>query len=545
MSELSDPDQQPLVGMWRDATEKANYCVVQRGRYLLVFATTCSALLQPVVGEDGHQWFEGPELHANGRFLRTLRIRMNGTVDTAVRRIFQNGAWSTPSVLRRVGPEEEAQLGKYIKLDTIWKALEKREPLNKCDTRLVKGSWIIQWMKDNECLPKRQELPAQAFWRVPNLKRKVEDRKVFMMALSYAWTEATHPDPDGQQMRTVAEILGKRLAVEYHAAGENVPVYEDAAIFIDWVSLYQGEDADLSPNKVQSRQQGLHDVNIWYAHEQVESWLLTRAADGAMDYEARGWPFWEKGLSCMSKQDHMVFDIGKYDGQNNWTAIYAACKAGRSPPLTPTNFNEQLSQKGFSQQGDEAELQRQYGETFNSVMGAVLELAFSNLDWTDMEAHMLAEIISFCQLLEKLDLKSNEICADGVGAICEAATHTPVEVISLTKNPLFNSGAQAISTTLARMRSLKTLWLNECGIGNAGIQAIMSQVCHSPSLENLYIFDNAITDEGMQAVIDMLPQCPRLLSFGLGGNHFSEGARRRVQRVWQQSRPRGATIYLN
>merc|ERR1712196_515440 len=165
-------------------------------------------------------------------------------------------------------------------------------------------------------------------------------------------------------------------------------------------------------------------------------------------------------------------------------------------------------------------------------------------DWTDTEARMLAKTVPHCKSIEKMDLKSNEICADGVGAICEAATQTAVQVISFTKNPLSDSGAKAISRAIPRMQGLRTLWLNECGIGNAGIEAIMSQVQCSLTLENLYLFDNEVTDEGMEAVVAALPGCTRLVAFGVGGNRISEGMIRRLQRAWAVGRPSEATIYV-
>merc|ERR1711912_165659 len=145
----------------------------------------------------------------------------------------------------------EAELGiasKHMALKGIWEALGVQKLVEDRDTVLIKGSWLVEWMKDGEPLPRRQDLPQDAIWDVEGLRKNVEEFRVFMVAISYAWADPEHPDPCGEQMRTVANIVEKRLQLQYNERNEEgrqlatVNVWEDAAIFIDWASLYQDNE---------------------------------------------------------------------------------------------------------------------------------------------------------------------------------------------------------------------------------------------------------------------------------------------------------------
>lgn len=533
-----------LQGSWWDDSEKAFYHVVlgTDGHRLRVFATSCSTLLTPQVGEDNTEWMQGDELHANGLYIRKIRIRLDENTGEAIRKIYQLQAWSTPSRLKLISSEEEAARGKYLSLNSVWRALETR------DTVLVKGSWLIKWAEQGKVPPRRQELPRGAIWETRELKRLVEKYEVFLMALSYCWVKSgIHPDPNGEQLRTLAAILKHRFAVKYK---DGSSVFTDAGIFLDWCSLYQeGPHGERRTEEEQdSFGRAFENTSLWYAHEGIETWLLTRAPEGVINFDLRGWTTFETAIGSMITPDHMLLDIGKFvqGRHHNWPEIYAACKAGRNPPKTPERFNPELARKSFDVCQDVAKLQQAYTETFENVLQNVLELAFSNLDWIDEEALLLSASLPQCTSVEKIDLKSNDIGAEGVAAIFEAAAQCPqLQVISMTKNPLGNAGAQAISIAIPNIPSLKTLWLNECNIGDDGIESLMRYLRHCTSLDNFYVFDNNIKDEGAVAIIDALPQCPSLVQFGIGGNDISEPNIQRLQEAWYSvERQEGNCIYV-
>jgi hypothetical protein len=495
--------------------------------------------LQPQTGEDREQWMQGDELHANGLYIRKVRIRADPATGGVIRKIYQQRAWSTPSTLRLLTPEEETLIGRYLSLSSIWEALEKH------DTVLIKGSWLIRWSKSGRSLPRRQDLPQEAIWDPKELKGLVEKFEVFLMALSYCWAASNHPDENGEQIKILTNLLEKRLAVRYHDCSA---VSFDVGIFLDWCSLHQGVGGSLNTEEQSCRQRGLIDASLWYAHERIESWLLTKVPDGIMPYDSRGWPTFEKALASLITPDHMLLDIGQYNETDHagWPHIYGACKAGRSPPITPEKFNKKMSDLGFSVPKDLELLQKMYTETFIEVLAGVQELAFSNLNWIDEEATSLSEALPYCKEVEKIDLKSNDIGAAGAHAIFEQAVQCPkLEVISMTKNPLGDDASQSIAPHLPKLVALKTLWLNECDIGDDGIAAFMRELPNCRGLRNFYVFDNAITDDGAKEIIDVLPQCPFLVQFGIGGNNINEETISLLQKSWEVcQRVNGHQIYV-
>jgi len=293
----------------------------------------------------------------------------------------------------------------------------------------------------------------------------------------------------------------------------------------------------------------LKHCSAWYAHECVESWLMTRTDAGVLPYEDRGWPIFEKAISSMVTPDHMLMDMGKYDDTRHptWAHIYGACKAGRLPPQAPLQFNKELDTKRFTNIVDLIMVKDLYRQCFENALSHVKELAFSNLNWGDEEANILAGSLFQCHRCEKMDLKSNDFGPQGVGAIMDAAAQCPkMEVISFTTNRFGDEGAAAIARALPKCRSIVTVWLNETDIGDEGMKALADVLPLCPYIRNLYLFDNAITDESFGALRIMLPKCPGLMQFGIGGNDFNEEHFQTLQEVWRETngRDKQAVIYI-
>ena len=128
---------------------------------------------------------------------------------------------------------------RYTSPESIWEALEKK------DVRLVKSSWIEAHSETGEPLPRRQELPEEAFITVEELKRQYEhsqslydpgkeDDVVPIVGISFCWDTPPHPDPRGMQLATVAAAL-KREMPKYvkfkDVFGEETPGFTDMGVF--------------------------------------------------------------------------------------------------------------------------------------------------------------------------------------------------------------------------------------------------------------------------------------------------------------------------
>ena len=72
------------------------------------------------------------------------------------------------------------------------------------------GRYIVALHERGERLKRRQDLPDEAFWSVDELAQTAQrlgDRYgLLFVALSYRWLSKEHPDPEGFQLRIVAEV---------------------------------------------------------------------------------------------------------------------------------------------------------------------------------------------------------------------------------------------------------------------------------------------------------------------------------------------------
>ena len=120
--------------------------------------------------------------------------------------------------------------------------------------RLVRASWLVAHSKAGRVLPRRQEVPEEAFLSVDEL-RKLWDRSgptwshhgnpdgvLPIVVISFCWLSASHPDPEGQQLAKVAAAL-EREKSRYAQAHDWFRGFEEMGVFWDWVSLHQKDPA--------------------------------------------------------------------------------------------------------------------------------------------------------------------------------------------------------------------------------------------------------------------------------------------------------------
>ena len=155
-------------------------------------------------------------------------------------------------------------------------------------TALVLASYLISLADQSLPLSHRAALPPEAFLPegTPIWQGSDDDgiRGVLVVALSYMWQGADHPDPDGGQLRDVARFLRWLQSTEY----KNCTI----VVFWDWASLYQDKpEGTRSEEQTLSFKSGLENVNLWYSHDMVIS-LLNRVKPPERDneYDESGWP---------------------------------------------------------------------------------------------------------------------------------------------------------------------------------------------------------------------------------------------------------------
>jgi hypothetical protein len=180
----------------------------------------------------------------------TLTIHPFTLLAVEILRLCKRPTWGAGLV--QVAPAEHGGQTRYIRFDSIWTALEGRQGLDDQDTtsvrpgdvRLLSAKWLMERAKKGEPLSRRQDLPEEAFLSAAQLKaiqakarpcfhldlvyspllllgqgkgflkhfgsvlaallqlrnERNADSLLPIIAVSYCWLEAPHPDRDGQQL---------------------------------------------------------------------------------------------------------------------------------------------------------------------------------------------------------------------------------------------------------------------------------------------------------------------------------------------------------
>jgi hypothetical protein len=137
------------------------------------------------------------------------------------------------------------------------------------DTLLLDGKWLIEMAAARKALPKRQLLPdgagadtqaLEASLSKANLQCpfKLEAEHSYIVAISYCWATAQHPDPSSEQLQRLRTPLQLMLETGRNDKGQ----IKGLAVFLDWCSLHQAERTE-AEQEVFKR--GLKAVNIWCA----------------------------------------------------------------------------------------------------------------------------------------------------------------------------------------------------------------------------------------------------------------------------------------
>ena len=122
--------------------------------------------------------------------------------------------------------------------------------------------------------------------------------------------------------------------------------------------------------------------------------------------------------------------------------------------------------------------------------------------------------------LKHLDLSCMNIGDDGARAISTGlASLNSLETLYLSENDIGDDGASSLVTGLANLHSLTQLYLSDNSIGDAGASALAAGLINLHSLEDLRLSDNPTTgDLGLQALVEGLVNCVNLKYLHLSGN---------------------------
>jgi len=339
------------------------------------------------------------------------------------------------------------------------------EALDEGSTALLRGDWLVRWSQGGHLLPRRQDLPETAFWNVEDLevaKSTIRDvhtsQEINVIAISYCWFSAEHPDPDGVQLQLIASALEA-----YHQSTRQWTT-PNTAVFLDWCSFYQrprvGDEEAMF-------KKALQHTNIWYANAKTKVWCLTTVAEGVREYDMRGWPRFEKAVSQLVHDQGDAISIANVSKGQTWVDIERMGKMSQEAPLHPSDFARLLDDKTddgdhkiFFTNGksDRPFVVQKYQDTFEEVLGSAETLNFIGMDWGDEHAATLAKALRQCVRLRDLMLGSNHIGDLGAAALAEALPQIPnLRDLELGKNRIGDRGAESLAQAVAKCQKLQFL----------------------------------------------------------------------------------------
>lgn len=416
-----------------------------------------------------------------------------------------------------------ADIKRYISEQPIWDAL--KQPIgneaNERDVVLLSLEWVIKWARAGKVLPRRQDLPpgavltAEAIQQIYEASaegdslgrhryRRGDSAALPVIAISYCWLTFEHPDPRGEQLRYVADVLEReRDAYE----GYQFMGFSDMGIFWDWSSLFQWHGGGRTEIQEKAFQRGLSTtMDLWYGHKLTTVYMVTELPSGydnLRSYDMRGWTFFERCSAELIKDSRMA-------GYNGWEMCLVLGKesTGRRTPLTPSAFAEQLAPKQFTNNADHTSVTLLFEKTATSILSQVEHLSFCAMPMPAGAGPQLGNTLNMCKGLSKLHVCSNDLADDEAAQLCdylESGSLPALKQLYFTSNNLGDNALQALAQAISRgaMPALTRLWLNDNHeYTSQGLTAIAEVLARGylPLLQDVELEETEATLDGARAI---------------------------------------------
>jgi len=343
-----------------------------------------------------------------------------------------------------VAPELDPD--RYTSPDSIWAALQTES------VRLPRMSWLIELARAGGVLPRRQDVPKEAFAPLSELKEMYgdgnKDGLLPIIAISFCWDTPQHPDPEGKQLATVAAALEKNKS-KYSSFGKHS--FPEMGVFWDWPSLYQKdpklwhpccggpafvppeerteEEAEAARAYEESRTEeekkafsvALHEtMDLWYAHQGTTVYKLTRLPEGSLrtnGYMESGWTSYEECSAEQIKKYYLceakwklVLDLGVSEDK----------QVVRGWPVGPNDFDALVTTLVFTNKADVDSVKKLYRKMSIGQLGTVAKLDFDGMQPPVVEdAGRLGRCLNLCGCLQSLDLARVGLTDETLVALCK------------------------------------------------------------------------------------------------------------------------------
>ena len=309
---------------------------------------------------------------------------------------------------------------------------------------LLKSSWLQEQMAEVRrsevpfVMPSRNALPPCAAY-----KGHIAQDRVFIVALSYCWAGPGEPDPQNRLLSDVCEMLAYIDRARHY--GEDDDEMKKCAvgdrevlIFWDYPCLFQKSDVStrgVTLLQLDSFQRGLQSINVVYAHVATLCLLCTQNYPVVVRsaYEDSAWPFFEKLVSMLIKDQNMAVDLpaalewirmcGSYITSTDPNTQYGCSmywlyqhvrRAHRQLPVAPSTFDAEIVHKTATNGSDITFLQKKYRQTFQAVMEPAQWLELMDVPGpTSAQWRLfLTTTLLSCPRLVHVNLEGNEAIAN-------------------------------------------------------------------------------------------------------------------------------------
>ena len=328
-------------------------------------------------------------------------------------------------------------LDRYTKPMSIWAALLTGH------VRLVKMSWLIKHAKNKGILSRRQELPEEAFISVEELQRMYGDGNrdgvLPIIAISFCWETASHPDPEGKQLATVAAMMEQEQA-KYAQAQGSFTGFSDMGVFWDWPSIYQ---KDAKGERTEAEKEGFHyalheTMDLWYAHQGTTVYMLTKLPENStrkISYADSGWTTYERCSAEQIKKFYLfearwklVLDLGAESGED--------VERARNWPIGPDDFDALIENKTFTNGSDKEAVKTLFRKMSVNQLGGIEELTLHKMKPLSIEdARRLGGCLNMCSNLKNLGLADAGISDDACREMFSSVSNGALDHLTVCRRP--------------------------------------------------------------------------------------------------------------
>jgi hypothetical protein len=466
------------------------------------------------------------------------------------------------SASKRAPDAAEEVAGDYSNREwLIYKIKQKK-------VQLVTLQLFIDFQKAGKPLPKCQDVPDK-YVLDPDALTEEQWEVLEVIAISYTWIDEDHPDPNGYYLAILAKMADlfakgkyektkckdapgrdeKQVEVmKMYTAGSADKLHHDGfhfgagdgrpvGVFLDWTSVPQDRPkGSRAPEETAIFEDALNTINVWYAHKETHTWMLTCLPEGCArlnegrDYGRSGWAFFEQCLGAAVSPSYKLLRIdaswrqmlmvGAWDeddvaGHAKWNThpgdylqlCLDTMDTQRSPPLAPEHFNEVIDEKTYANDADaDAILKPNYLQTFNTVIIDAEEVDFSKLGFDDDKARaVLKLVLSYCKrgTLKRLNMSecspdmkvplsdwasvAEEMALEGLTLEgCSGVSGNLTVLVELTNLTVLNLyGCKGVSGDLASLAGLTNLTMLDLG----SCDGVTGNLATVAGLTNLTVLD--------------------------------------------------------